>query len=137
MVVLYFTSCTNHVDILDKREAILGKFIQIQDFNQVNPNPQFPEVLDWVNVDNGFTLELIREGQFIWSKYPCQTGSYACNRFDNEITFVFDCAVVINGDSFTRITEELEVNSNLGFMFIQSCNNEDCTAGCWSSMKRI
>lgn len=110
---LILFSCDNENDFTDQShlsEKILGKWVQVQSFDLVDPNTN-PTAWTWNDVEAGFTLELLKDNRFIYSVYgTCATGSYRFNPTLQKIDFEFDCPIEIFGEMSQTLTEYFDMN---------------------------
>ena len=137
VVIFSMISCTDDVEVFDENKAIIGKFQAHSSFSIIDPNADQPAPYDHFLLEDGFTLELTDDGNFILTKYECTTGSYQYDEFSNLLTLNFDCPIEINGESFTTISEDIFGMSDNGFNFSHEFNRPDANTDISSLMLRI
>ena len=134
--VFFAISCSDDVEIFDENKALIGEFQAKQTFSEDDPNALPVPSYKWIDIEDGYTIELMKDGKFMLTKYTCTTGNYVYDDSLDLLTLNFDCPVEINGENFTTISENLSVNSENGFHFWHEFNRADANMEIASLMLR-
>jgi len=139
-VFFLINSCVEYhtIEKIDLSKIIIGKWVQTRSFDITNASTN-PPSFDWFNVENGFTLELARDGSFVYTRYgTCMTGTYLFDSELQRINFFFDCEVEFDGKIVTEITEFLDDTvSNSSTLFIEHAVESSKEKNFFSYLRRI
>lgn len=122
------------------QNKIIGQWKQVKSFDLIDDTIT-PNIYDWLDVQDGFILELLNDGNFIYTKNEsCTTGVYLFDESLSEIEFNFDCEIDFYGEKITKLTEFFEKNNsqnNTLVLYHKLNPNSSCIKTCNSILERI
>lgn len=121
----------------DFSKEIIGEWQQIERFDLLD-DTRTPAAFEWVNVENGFLLNIFEDGTFEYSKFQeCTTGEYVYDEITSDIDFYFDCEVDINGEIMTEITENFQKHWEESEYITLNHLTQNCVQECYSLLIRV
>jgi len=122
----------------DFSTKIIGKWEQVSMFN-LKDSTIVPNAYEWVDVENGFTLEFFDEERFEYAKFQdCFAGTYFLELDSDNIEFYFDCEINFNGEITSNLKEDFYSNDyNNEFLNINHYLGAGCVEECSSLLTRL